>query len=475
MQKLDRVTLILVDTKNHGRATHSLRKSLEQIKPAKTLFFTNIHIDLGPDIEVVQIPIISSKEEYSHFIIKELWKYITTDFVLVSQWDAWILDGECWEDKFYETDYIGAGWLEIDGFDVGNGGFSLRSKRLMDVVANDPIISCYHPEDNVICKIYRPYLEQKYGFKWATAELADKFAFELKAPVNPTFGFHSWFHRPYQKTIVIKRTAALGDCVQIEPVLFHFFIMGYRVVFDSLPQFQQLFLQHYFKVHVPQEIDSRILETAIKYDLDFSYESNPKQLHLKTYYEYCEVPESEMVLRNPRLTLNIPIDPSTKLFKKYCVLHIPERKQKSRNIQGDVDWEYIISFLKGLGYDTIQIGGGESVKGALEMMTPGEPFLMWVIRSADLFLGIDSGPSNIAVAFNVPSVIFFGSVEPTYIYADLSNISVIQYENVCRNPKCWSSVVSSEGTDCIEDVNHPPCVQYTTDQVLTAINKTINK
>ena len=475
MQKLDNVTLILVDTKNYGRAIYSLKKSLEQITPAKTLFFTNLDIDAGEGITVVHIPEISSKEEYSRFIIKELWMYIKTDYVLVTQWDGWVLDGNAWNPEFLEYDYIGAPWVFEHGRNIGNGGFSLRSLKLCKILGTDPLIEVVHPEDQSIGILYRGYLEQRHGIKFPSEELADTFAYELKAPIVSTFGFHSYFHKPYQPTVVIVRHAALGDVVQVEPVLCHFYLKGYRVVFESLPQFQNLFIQHYFKVHKPEEIDGRLLENAKRYDLDFSYESNPKQLHLKTYYEYCEVPESEMVLRNPRLTLNIPIDPSTKLFKKYCVLHIVERKQKARNIQGDINWAMVITFLKVSGYDIIQIGGGDPMKGTLQMMTPGEPFLMWVIRSADLFLGVDSGPSNIAVAFNVPAVIFFGSVEPKYIYADLSNIEPIQYENVCKSPKCWHSLVSSEGAECVENIDQPPCVQYTTDQVLTAINKIINK
>lgn len=474
MKKIEKTTLCIVDCLKHGRAVASLKKSMEKCSFDKVMFFTDINISVE-GVEVVIIPSIKSKDEYSHFILKQLWNYINTDYVLIQQWDSWILEPDEFDERLYAVDYAGAIWPEQDNLRCGNGGFSWRTKRLLDIVGADDFISVTYPEDVQLCRVYRPYLEKKYGLIWAADDLCESFSFELAQPIRKTFGFHSFFHRPYQPTVIIVRNAALGDCVQTEPVLCHFFLKGYRVVFESLPQFQSLFIQHYFKVHRPDEVDGRLLKNAKRYDLDFSYESNPKQLHLKTYYEYCEVPESEMVLRNPRLTLNIPIDPSTKLFKKYCVLHIPERKQKSRNIQGDVDWEYIVSFLKSIGYNTIQIGGGEPVKGALEMMTPGEPFLMWVIRSADLFLGIDSGPSNIAVAFNIPSVIFFGSVEPKYIYADLSNISVIQYENVCRNPKCWSSVVSSEGTDCIEDVDHPPCVQYTTDQVLTAINKMVNK
>jgi ADP-heptose:LPS heptosyltransferase len=471
MKNLDKVTLVIVDTYRVGRALYSLKKSLLQIKPARTIFFTDIEMDCGPDIEVVKISPINTKEEYSTWIMRQLWRHIDTEYILIQQWDSWVLDAQCWTDDFLEVDYIGASWSEIDGFAVGNGGFSLRSRELMRKVANDSMIVSTHPEDNMLCKVYRPYLEAKYGFKWASIELADKFAFELKCPATPTFGFHGFFHSPHQKMVVINRQAAMGDVVQIEPVLFYFFKIGYKVVLDTLPQFHNLFIQHYFKVHRPEEIDQRVLATAKKYDLDFSYESKPKQLHLKTYFEYCEVPESEMILRNPILTLNIEKSPGTKLFKKYCVLHLSVRGQPSRNVQGDINWEEIVKYLNEKGYTVIQIGGSplEDIKGAVQMMTPGESFLMWVIRESDLFIGVDSGPSNISVAFNVPSIIFSGSVDLNYIHSDLSNIEIIETEPNCGNEKCWHNTVGCEGMKCIVDEKAPPCVQFTTAQVITAI------
>ncbi len=89
MKSLDRVTLVLVDTVNYANAVNSLRKSLEQIKPARTIFFTDIDIDVKLDgVEVIKIPTLYSKSDYSDFIIKQLGHYIKTDFVLVTQWDS---------------------------------------------------------------------------------------------------------------------------------------------------------------------------------------------------------------------------------------------------------------------------------------------------------------------------------------------------------------------------------------------------
>lgn len=470
MVEIKDLTIICIDTKNYGRAATALKKCMEQVRAARVVFLTDIHLEIE-GVEVIKIDPIHSKKQYSRFIIKELYRYFETSHCLVVQWDGFIICGESWEPEFLEYDYIGAPWLYTDGRNVGNGGLSIRSLRLQTILGTNDFIEVTHPEDEAICRTYGNWLERVHGIKIATEVVAERFSYELRSPIHKTFGFHGFFHESYKPTIVIKRYAALGDIVQVEPVLAYFYKKGYRVVLDTLPQFYNLFIQHYFKIHRKEEIDQRHLIDAKVYDLDFSYESKPRQLHLKTYFEFCEIPESEMILRNPVLNLNIPPGPATKLFKKYCVIHIPDRKQTSRNIQGNIDWMTIVNYLKYTkGYDVIQLSGGEDIYGALRMQTPGEPFLMWVLRECDLFVGIDSGPSNIAVAFGVPSIIFFGSVSPEYIYSDLSNVEIIQYENVCRLPKCWSSVSGCEGVECVEDELRPPCVQFTNRQVIDAIN-----
>lgn len=494
MIQLPRITVCLADTRNYAQSLASLQKTMSQIKPARTIFFTDIDIPNLPDgVEIVKIPTLYSKSDYSTWIISELWKHVQTEFMLIVQWDSWVLNADCWSDDFLQYDYLGPAWLGEDQFNVGNGGFSIRSLALMKAAANDSVIVATHPEDNVLAKIYRPHLEAKYGFKWAPDSVADKFAFELRTPIQKTFGFHSFFHKPYVDTICIKRTAALGDCIHVEPILEYYHSKGYRVILDTLPQFYNLFIQHYFKVHHPQEIDQRIKYKTI--NLDMSYESRPKQLHLQSYFEFCGI--SDYKLRNPRLTLNFdPKQKGNKLFDKYCVLHIDQRSQKARNIYG-VDWSAVVKYLDDLGYTSVVIGRGEhpKIEGAIEMNTPTELMLMWVIGGADLFIGVDSGPSNISVAMGTKSIILSGSVNLRYIYADFTNIEWIHnhHSPICREPFCWHSVIGTEGIECVEldggrltktkmlqgtecpETNDiPPCVQFDTQTVLEAINKITN-
>ncbi len=153
-------------------------------------------------IKIINVDRINSTKEYSYFMIKKLNDYIKTKFVLIVQWDGFILNPTAWTDDFLKYDYVGAPWWFNDGNNVGNGGFNLRSKKLIEMLQNDDKISKYYPEDNQICRTYGSYLKSR-GIKFAPEKIAARFSIEghiSNPPVqfldkygdtwNGEFGFH---------------------------------------------------------------------------------------------------------------------------------------------------------------------------------------------------------------------------------------------------------------------------------------------
>jgi hypothetical protein len=191
-KKLDNVTLIVVDCVDYDRAKLAFDHccSYFQFGDAKML----THFPINDDC-IQTIPKISSIREYSTFMVKDLANYFTTEFVLVAQWDGFIWHPEMWDDEFLKYDYIGAAWpAEVlfpgvpTKFNVGNGGFSIRSKRLQDFLRDDDNLTMHHAEDVAICQLNRAYLE-RCGFTFAPKELADKFSWEC-GPRMKAFGVH---------------------------------------------------------------------------------------------------------------------------------------------------------------------------------------------------------------------------------------------------------------------------------------------
>lgn len=140
-------------------------------------------------IRLVPIQALTSIDDYSRFMLHELHQHIQTSHVLVIQWDGFITNPERWQDAFAEHDYIGAPWYHggHPGL-VGNGGFSLRSQRLLQ--ATRSIASPDgEPEDMTICVHRRAELEQCHGIRIAPLALAQAFACEY-GPYRESFGFH---------------------------------------------------------------------------------------------------------------------------------------------------------------------------------------------------------------------------------------------------------------------------------------------
>ncbi|MFA5889076.1 MAG: DUF5672 family protein [Candidatus Paceibacterota bacterium] len=126
------------------------------------------------DPRVIPVPeLLNDWQKYSEFYIREFAKHVETEFALCFHPDGFILNPSAWTDEFLKYDYIGAPWYHFGKAMVGGGGFSLRSKRLLDYISNNykKIGGEFHPEDYWVCRVARPFLE-KEGMKFAPEELA---------------------------------------------------------------------------------------------------------------------------------------------------------------------------------------------------------------------------------------------------------------------------------------------------------------
>ena len=177
---------------------HSLMRSMAAVDFGRAVLFTHDWVPrrVVPGLELIDIGPITSGADYSNFVLRRLPRHIRTSHVLVTQWDGFVVDPTAWLDEFLVHDYIGAVWPDKPkAQSVGNGGFSLRSRRLL-AAGTDSRITALHPEDEVLCVIQREHLQRVHGVSFAPPALARRFAFENEMPSRPVFGFHGPYHLP---------------------------------------------------------------------------------------------------------------------------------------------------------------------------------------------------------------------------------------------------------------------------------------
>ena len=200
MLALPDVSLVLIETREHSLAALALRDCLCKAEFGDVLVFTDNREAFSDltwcgKVRFIEVPDWSDKLGWSKCFWYEVPKHVHTSHALGIQWDSWIVAPEMWRHEYLETDYIGAPWpFYKDGLAVGNGGFSLRSTRMMRYIRRhrDKFPCNTDIDDNLYCRKYRPILEDA-GFIWAAEPMAYDFAFECDRPnpEKPSFGFHA--------------------------------------------------------------------------------------------------------------------------------------------------------------------------------------------------------------------------------------------------------------------------------------------
>ena len=195
---LNDVTVCAIDSVNMALSARALHLTMAQCDFADAILFS--HVPVEGAFRTVVIENLNSLAAYQFFSVKRLPALIATPFVLVVQWDGYVINPRAWNPSFREYDYIGARWFHFgDSMSVGNGGFCLRSRKLLAAL-NDPRFTAdgTMPDDVLICRTFRPALERESGIRFAPEAVADQFAYEGIVPNQPTFGFHGmgnmWRH-----------------------------------------------------------------------------------------------------------------------------------------------------------------------------------------------------------------------------------------------------------------------------------------
>jgi hypothetical protein len=202
--------------------------------------------------------------DYCDFCIKGMNSVVDTEFVIINQYDGVATNPSAWTDEFLEYDYVGSlshvdhppvqASLKSSGFyedfkDTNwftcGGGLSLRSKKLLTILAEDDKIKTINykegynipfiSEDLVITLINRQYLEKEHGIRFAPVELGMKFCAEVATGYTNALGFHGWYNAPLYLTEdeclfffkLLKKPDYLKDTMPMQMCKYHTMIRGY--------------------------------------------------------------------------------------------------------------------------------------------------------------------------------------------------------------------------------------------------------
>jgi hypothetical protein len=203
MLELPNVTLVCADSVDAQRAIAMLEKCTARCHFGAVQFYTHFDTDYP---HAIKIPALKTLYAYSAFMLKRAHIRVQTTHVLTVQHDGWILNPEAWNPDWLQYDYMGPLWIHdhaIDSRSVGSGGFSLRSRALMEFVSNnmppwddhDGDIRWGHEDGEIALK--RRDLLQASGYKFGPPGEAARFAqggnCDPAYHVERPFGFHGFW------------------------------------------------------------------------------------------------------------------------------------------------------------------------------------------------------------------------------------------------------------------------------------------
>lgn len=259
------ITLVNIGNAHHELMSFSINKTLETVPHISTVsIVSNKGVDMKSNYNLYKVQDDFNLLDYCDFCIKSMNSVVNTEFVLINQYDGIATNPSAWTDEFLEYDYIGSlshvdhppvqASLKSSGFYEDfkdknwftcGGGLSLRSKKLLTILAEDNNIKTINykdgydtpfiSEDLVITLINREYLEKEHGIRFAPVELGMKFCAEVATGYTNALGFHGWYNAPLYLTEdeclfffkLLKKPDYLKDTMPMQMCKYHTMIRGY--------------------------------------------------------------------------------------------------------------------------------------------------------------------------------------------------------------------------------------------------------
>lgn len=190
------IDLITINTIFPQNGLKTLEYSQRNFNFNRVILFSNEN-PVNNNFEFIKIQKFENLIDYSNFVLK-ISNYLDSDYILIVQDDGFIINHNNWIDNFLDYDYIGAPWpaskkwlnrwekygTEVSSLinqnikynRVGNGGFSLRSKKFIEYSSS--FDDCNGLSEDIFLTLYNYQLANEFGIKFPSIDTALKFSYE---------------------------------------------------------------------------------------------------------------------------------------------------------------------------------------------------------------------------------------------------------------------------------------------------------
>lgn len=210
MRHISNITLVAVATTEVEATLKAIEYSTKDLHFDKVILLSHYKPESAFNrYDYIKIEPFANVGDWGRFIVFDLYKFITTDYIILIHADGFIVNPASWDESFLEYDYIGAPWpIPTDKFSyrdyfgniirVGNS-VSLRSYKLLKMPSDlnlrwDNLDNGYFHEDGFLAVQFRHVLQEN-GIKFAPFNVACKFSRERTLYENKDihpFAFHKW-------------------------------------------------------------------------------------------------------------------------------------------------------------------------------------------------------------------------------------------------------------------------------------------
>lgn len=284
------------------------------------------------------------------------------------------------------------------------------------------------------------------------------------------------------KTVYILRNQALGDVIWVEPIIRHYLNEGCKVVLVSryagiyahvqgFRGITQLSLVWKLKLKWV-----KIFKPGSVVDLNNSYEQDPQQHMVEAYAKKANI-SGQVLVPNSSSFNDAEVKTDFNLGKTiFFHIQAPSQKLSYRNVHG-VDWKRLANELENDGYTCVELlpEHADYAPVLTAHYTHSLSELFGLMKKANYFIGLDSGPAQVAQLYGVTSFLFFGSVNPAF-RLNLTNFKGHIFQKTCDRSGCYHLTRGYHGTPCVYETptSTPPCCTFTTEEVVRQILQLLN-